>query len=53
MAIYMVANDKRGVSASYLARELRVKWESAYYMIEHIGSAMAERGCLRRAFRRT
>ena len=43
VAIYLVANDKRGVSAWSLARELQVKWESAYYLLQ--------RGQLHRDFR--
>ena len=51
IAIYLVANDKRGVSACYLAHELRIQWNSAYYLLERIRAMMAERGCLQRAFR--
>ena len=46
VAIYMVANDKRGVSAWALCRELRVKWESAYYLLQRVRGMMAESGCL-------
>lgn len=51
VAIYLVANDKRGVSACYLAHKLRIQWNSAYYLLERIRAMMAERGCLQRAFR--
>lgn len=52
VAIYLVANnDKRGVSACYLAHELRIQWNSAYYLLERIRAMMAERGRLQRAFR--
>ena len=49
VAIYMVANDKRGVSAWSLCRELQVKWESAYYLLQRIRGMMAESGCLQQA----
>ena len=49
VAIYLVANDKRGVSAWSLCRELRVKWESAYYLLQRVRAMMAESGCLQRA----
>lgn len=52
IAIYLVANDKRGVSASFLAHELRIQWNSAYYLLERIRAMMAETGYLQRAFRR-
>lgn len=48
VAAYLAANDKRGVSACALARELRVKWECAYYLLQRIRGAMAESGCLQR-----
>lgn len=31
--------------------ELRIQWNSAYYLLERIRAMMAERGCLQRAFR--
>ena len=51
VAIYLVANDKRGVSARYLAHELRMQRNSARYLLERIRAMMAERGRLQRAFR--
>lgn len=38
---YMVANDKRGVSASAVAHELRCQWNTAYYVLQRIRSACA------------
>ena len=49
VAIYLVANDKRGASAWSLAGELEVKWESAYYLLQRVRAMMAESGCLHRA----
>ena len=49
VAIYLVANDKRGVSAWSLCRELQVKWESAYYLLQRVRGMMAESGCLQQA----
>lgn len=51
LAIYLVANDKRGVSACFLAHELRIQWNSAYYLLERIRAMMAETGYLQRSFR--
>lgn len=48
LAAYLVANDKRGVSACALARELRLKWDSAYHLLRRVRGAMAESGRLRR-----
>ena len=45
LAIYLVANDRRGVSASFLAHELRIQWNSAYYLLERIRAMMAEDAC--------
>lgn len=45
LAIYLVANDKRGVSACFLAHELRIRWNSAYYLLERIRAMMAEDSC--------
>ncbi|MEG0666418.1 MAG: hypothetical protein RR433_08320 [Gordonibacter sp.] len=50
-AIYVVANDKCGVSACHLAHELRIQWNSAYYLLERMRAMMAESGCLQHAFR--
>lgn len=46
LAAYLVATDKRGVSACALARELRLCWETAYNLLQRIRGAMAESGCL-------
>lgn len=48
LAAYLVATDKRGVSACALSRELGVKWECAYYLLQRLRGAMAESGCLQR-----
>lgn len=48
LAAYLVARDKRGVSACQLSRELQVKWECAYYLLQRVRAAMAESGCLQR-----
>lgn len=39
---YLVANDRRGVSASAVAHELRCQWNTAYYMLQRIRSACAK-----------
>lgn len=38
---YLVANDKRGVSATAVAHELRCQWNTAYYMLQRVRSACA------------
>lgn len=43
LAISLIAEDKRGVSAVRLSRELGVKWESAYYLLQRVRGAMAGR----------
>lgn len=48
LAAYLIAADKRGVSACRLSRELGVKWECAYYLLGRLRGAMAESGCLPR-----
>ena len=49
LAAYLVASDKRGISACRLARELKVKWVCAYYLLQRICTAQAESGCLQRS----
>lgn len=49
LAAYLVASDKRGISACRLARELKVKWVCAYYLLQRIRTAQAESGCLQRS----
>ncbi len=42
-AIYLVAHDKRGVSAILLSRELKVTYKTAWLMLHKIRKAMADR----------
>ena len=42
-AIYLCATDKRGISAKGLARQLEVSYESAWYLLVRIRSAMKDR----------
>ena len=42
-AIYLCATDKRGISAKGLARQLDLSYESAWYLLLRIRSAMQER----------
>lgn len=42
-AIYLCATDKRGISAKGLARQLELSYESAWYLLVRIRSAMQER----------
>lgn len=49
LAMYLVANDKRGVSASRLSSELKVTWNTAYYLLQRVRSMMAQRGSVQRA----
>lgn len=42
-AIYLCATDKRGISAKGLARQLDLSYESAWYLLVRIRSAMQER----------
>lgn len=44
LAMYLVASDKRGISALALAHELRIKRDSASYLLKRIRGSMAERG---------
>lgn len=39
-AIYLCATDKRGISAKGLARQLELSYESAWYLLVRIRSAM-------------
>lgn len=39
-AIYLCATDKRGISAKGLARQLDLSYESAWYLLVRIRSAM-------------
>ena len=41
-AIYLCANDKRGISAAYLANLLDIGYESAWYMLVRIRKAMGQ-----------
>ena len=42
-AIYLVAQDKRGISASQLSRELEIAYSSAWYLLQRLRKAMGER----------
>ena len=42
-AIYLCATDKRGISAKGLVRQLELSYESAWYLLVRIRSAMQER----------
>ena len=42
-AIYLVARDKRGYSANQLAIELRLPYNTAWYLLHRIRKAMAQR----------
>ena len=42
-AIYLCATDKRGISAKGLARQLELSYESAWYLLVRIRSAMHDR----------
>ena len=43
IAIYWEAQDKRGISATYLSRELEVSYPTAWLMLHKIRKAMADR----------
>jgi hypothetical protein len=42
-AIFLAAHDKRGVSAAYIARELKISYPTAWLMLHKIRKAMGER----------
>lgn len=42
-AIYLCATDKRGISAKALARQLELSYESAWYLLVRIRTAMRDR----------
>ena len=42
-AIYLCATDKRGISAVQLIRTLNICYESAWYLLHRIRSAMHQR----------
>ena len=42
-AIYLCATDKRGISAVQLSRTLNICYESAWYLLHRIRSAMHQR----------
>jgi len=43
LAIYWEAQDKRGISATYISRELEVSYPTAWLMLHKIRKAMADR----------
>lgn len=42
-AIYLVAQDKRGISAMTLCKQLKVTYKTAWYLLHRIREAMAKR----------
>jgi len=42
-AIYLTARDKRGISATLLAAELELSYETAWYLLHRIRKAMSQR----------
>lgn len=42
-AIYLVARDKRGISAVQLSRELEIAYSSAWYLLHRLRRAMGQR----------
>lgn len=44
-AIYLCARDKRGISATQLAAELELSYETAWYLLIRIRRAMSQRDC--------
>jgi transposase-like protein len=42
-AIYLTARDKRGISATQLAAELELSYETAWYLLHRIRKAMSQR----------
>lgn len=49
LVLYLVANDKRGVSAARVSRELKVTWNTACYLLQRARAMMAGWGSVRRA----
>lgn len=42
-AIYLVARDKRGISAAQLSRELEIAYSSPWYLLHRLRKAMGQR----------
>lgn len=42
-AIYLISRDKRGISATLLATELSLSYETAWYLLHRIRKAMSQR----------
>lgn len=42
-AIYLISRDKRGISATQLATELSLSYETAWYLLHRIRKAMSQR----------
>ena len=47
LAVFLVATDKRGISAVRIQAELKVSYNSAYYLLQRIRAAMASDACCR------
>lgn len=43
LAIYLIATDKRGCSASFLSKTLKVTYKTAWFLLHRIRHAMGER----------
>lgn len=46
LAVYLVSNDKRGIAATTLARDLGVSYPTAWLMLKKIRKAMGDRNSL-------
>ena len=42
-AIYLVARDKRGISATQLSRELEIAYSNTWYLLHRLRSAMGQK----------
>ena len=48
LAIFMICNAKKGISAKQIQRDLRLTYKSAWYLMHRIRRAMRETGFLRK-----